>query len=227
MHLTSREQERLLIHCAGCLAKERRAKGLLLNYPEAIALISSELLELAREGKSVTELMSIGKKLLTADDVMSGVPEMIGEIQLEATFPDGTKLVTVHEPIAPAGGIVPGEILTEPGEIEINVGRDTALIYVTNTADRPIQVGSHFHFFEVNKALEFNRNLTFGMRLDIPSGTATRFEPGETKQVRLVSIGGDRIGCGLNDLTCGSMDDGEVRIAALEKAKKSGFKGVE
>ena len=227
MHLTPREQERLLIHCAGSLAKERRAKGLLLNYPEAIALISSELLELAREGKSVTELMAIGKKLLTADDVMDGVPEMIGEIQLEATFPDGTKLVTVHEPIVSAGGTVPGEIITEPGDIEINAERDTAQIYVTNTADRPIQVGSHFHFFEVNKALEFNRNLAFGMRLDIPSGTAVRFEPGETRQVNLVSIGGDRIGCGLNDLTRGYMDDEQVRSAALERAKEMGFKGVE
>lgn len=227
MHLTPREQERLLIHCAGSLAKERKSKGLRLNYPEAIALITSELLELAREGKSVTELMSIGKKLLTADDVMDGVPEMIGEIQLEATFPDGTKLVTVHEPIVPAGGTVPGEIITAPGTIKLNAGRDTAQIYVTNTADRPIQVGSHFHFFEVNKALDFNRNLAFGMKLDIPAGTAVRFEPGETRQVNLVSVGGSRTGGGLNGLTCGSMDDESVRASALERAKKNGFKGAE
>ena len=227
MHLTPREQERLLIHCAGALAKERRAKGLRLNYPEAIALISSELLELAREGKTVTELMSIGKRLLTAEDVMDGVPAMIGEIQLEATFPDGTKLVTVHEPIAPVGGPVPGEIITEPGDITINEGRNTAQVFVTNTADRPIQVGSHFHFFEVNKALEFNRSLAFGMRLDIPAGTAVRFEPGETRQVPLVSIGGSRTGGGLNGLTDGSMDDEGVREAAMKKAKELGFKGVE
>lgn len=227
MHLTSREQERLMTHCAGELAKARKARGLKLNYPEAIALITSELLELARDGLTVTELMREGKKLLSADDVMDGVPEMIHEIQLEATFPDGTKLVTVHEPIASNGRQIPGEILIDDGEITVNEGRDTAQVTVVNTADRPIQVGSHFHFFEVNKALSFNRNLAFGMRLDIPAGTAVRFEPGEEKRVPLVSIGGNRIGYGLNDLVQGSMDDEAVRAKALEQAKKLGFKGVE
>ena len=191
MHLTSREQERLMTHCAGELAKARKARGLKLNYPEAIALITSELLELARDGLTVT------------------------------------KLVTVHEPIAQSGRQIPGEILIDDGEITVNEGRDTAQVTVVNTADRPIQVGSHFHFFEVNKALSFNRNLAFGMRLDIPAGTAVRFEPGEEKRVPLVSIGGNRIGYGLNDLVQGSMDDEAVRAKALEQAKKLGFKGVE
>ncbi len=99
MHLTPREQDKLMLHFAGVLAKERKERGLKLNYPEAIAYISAELLELARDGHSVTELMSMGTKMLSAEDVMDGVPEMIHEIQLEATFPDGTKLVTVHNPI--------------------------------------------------------------------------------------------------------------------------------
>lgn len=101
MHLTPREQERLMTHLAGELAKQRKARGLKLNYPEAIAYITSELLELARDGLSVTELMSRERHMLTSDDVMDGVAEMLHEIQLEATFPDGTKLVTVHEPINP------------------------------------------------------------------------------------------------------------------------------
>ncbi|HJB06916.1 MAG TPA: urease subunit gamma [Candidatus Enterocloster faecavium] len=99
MHLTPKEQEKLLLHLAGTLAKERRARGLKLNYPEAVAYISSELMEMARDGKNVTELMELGRKLLSREDVMEGVADMVGEIQVEATFPDGTKLVTVHNPI--------------------------------------------------------------------------------------------------------------------------------
>lgn len=226
MHLTPREQERLMTHYAGELAKQRKARGLKLNYPEAIALITSELLEMARDGLSVTELMSAGKKILSADDVMEGVAEMIHEIQLEATFPDGTKLVTVHEPIMSNNKIVPGEYLIDDGDIIINDGKETVEITVTNTADRPVQVGSHFHFFEVNKALEFDRKAAYGMHLDVPAGTAVRFEPGESKRVSLVKIGGNRIGYGLNDLVQGKMDDEKVKAKAFEKAKKLGFKGV-
>lgn len=226
MHLTPREQERLMIHYAGELAKQRKARGLKLNYPEAIALITSELLEMARDGLSVTELMSKGKKILSSDDVMDGVPEMISEIQLEATFPDGTKLVTVHEPINSTGKIIPGEFLIDDGEIILNKDKETIEITITNTADRPIQVGSHYHLFEVNKALDFDRKSAFGMRLDIPSGMAVRFEPGESKRVSIVKIGGNRIGYGLNDLVQGSFDDETVKSKAIEKAKNLGFKGV-
>ena len=214
-----------MIHLAGGLAKERKARGVKLNYPEAIAYITSELLEKARDGQTVTELMSEGRKLLTAEDVMDGVPEMLSEIQFEATFPDGTKLVTVHEPIVPANKLIPGEIITEEGDIEINKGKEAVPLTVTNTADRPVQVGSHFHFFEVNKSLEFNRAAAFGMRLDIPAGTAVRFEPGESKEVSLIPIGGNRKGFGLNDLVSGNMDDSEIKAAALKKAAESGFKG--
>ena len=99
MRLTPKEQEKLMLHMAGNLAKERRARGLRLNYPEAVAYISSELMELARDGKTVTELMQLGPKLLTKEDVMVGVADLVTQIQVEATFPDGTKLVTVHNPI--------------------------------------------------------------------------------------------------------------------------------
>ncbi len=99
MHLTPQERDKLLIFVAAELARARRARGLKLNYPEAVALITSHLLELARDGKSVAEIMSAGRTVLTRDDVMEGVGEMIVEIQVEATFPDGTKLITVHQPI--------------------------------------------------------------------------------------------------------------------------------
>jgi urease subunit gamma len=99
MHLSPQERDKLLIHVAAELARARRARGLKLNHPEAVALITSHLLELARDGKSVAEIMSAGRTLLTRQDVMEGVSEMIAEVQVEATFPDGTKLITVHQPI--------------------------------------------------------------------------------------------------------------------------------
>ena len=102
MHLSPRESEKLLLFLAGELAEKRKARGLKLNYPEAIALISSRLQEAARDGKSVAALMQYGTTILTKDDVMEGIPQMINEVQIEATFPDGTKLVTVHDPIRPA-----------------------------------------------------------------------------------------------------------------------------
>ncbi len=226
MHLTPRETDKLMLHLAGMVAKERKERGLKLNYPEAIAYISSELLELARDGHSVTELMSMGARMLSEDDVMDGVPAMIHEIQLEATFPDGTKLVTVHNPIMGNGKEVPGELMPKEGEIELNAGKDTAQIQVMNTADRPVQVGSHFHFFEANKALKFQRERAYGMRLDIPAGTAVRFEPGETRRVSLVEIGGDRTGHGLNGLTEGKMDDAGIRKAAFRAVEEKEFKGA-
>ncbi|HET8853408.1 MAG TPA: urease subunit gamma [Ktedonobacteraceae bacterium] len=99
MHLTQREQEKLLIFVAAELARKRRARGLKLNYPEAVAILSEEIMEAARDGKSVAEVMTFGTTILSRQDVMEGVAEMIHEVQVEATFPDGTKLVTVHDPI--------------------------------------------------------------------------------------------------------------------------------
>ncbi|MBV8817762.1 MAG: urease subunit gamma [Acidobacteriaceae bacterium] len=99
MHLTPREQERLLIYVAADVARKRRARGLALNYPEAIAILTADILEWARDGKPVAEIMTLGTKILSIADVMPGIAEMIHEVQVEATFPDGTKLVTVHDPI--------------------------------------------------------------------------------------------------------------------------------
>ena len=102
--------------------------------------------------------------------------------------------------------IIPGEIITEDGDIELNFGKDVKTITVSNTGDRPIQVGSHYHFFETNKALIFQREITLGMRLDIPAGTAIRFEPGDTTEVKLVSYSGDRNAFGFNALVNGPLD---------------------
>ena len=222
MHLTPRESEKLMLHYAGSIAAQRKQKGLKLNYPEAIAYISMNLMELAREGKNVAELMQLGKQMLTADDVLDGVAEMIPEIQLEVTFMDGTKLVTVHDPIVATGKVIPGEFLIEEGTIKLNDGRKTVELEVVNTADRPVQVGSHFHFFEVNKCLSFDREKAYGYHLDIPSGTSVRFEPGEEKEVQLTEMGGRQRVFGLNDLTRAQATD-DTKAASMETAKLKGF----
>ena len=231
MLLTPTETERLTIFTAAELARRRRARGRSLNHPEAVALISDEILEGARDGRSVAELIEYGATILTTDDVMPGVADMMPMLQVEGTFPDGTKLVTVHEPIrsgkkARDKSVRPGEIIPAEGEIEINAGRPTATVAVTNTGDRPVQIGSHYHFFEVNRHLDFDRAAAFGMRLDIPAGTAVRFAPGETKEVTLVEFGGSGEMVGLNDLTQGSRRSERVKQEALARARARGFKGA-
>ena len=119
--------------------------------------------------------------------------------------------------------MTPGEIITEPGQITLNAGRETRVLGVTSTGDRPIQVGSHFHFFEVNRALRFNRVDAYGFRLDIPAGTSVRFEPGEERTVRLVALGGRRLVRGLNGLVGGVLDDPDVRNQALQRARAAGY----
>ncbi|MDR7222950.1 urease subunit beta [Aminobacter aminovorans] len=231
MLLTPTELERLTIYTAAELARKRRAKGLLLNYPEAVAIISDEILEGAREGRSVAEMMSFGSAILTQADVMPGVAAMLPMLQIEATFRDGTKLVTVHEPLRPAAGAVaddvePGAIITEEGDIELNAGRRKLTLKVVNTGDRPVQIGSHYHFFEVNKALDFDRAAAFGMRLDIAAGTAVRFEPGQEKDVPLTTFGGQQLLSGLNGLSNGQANDAAVKAAALDNARARGFRGA-
>jgi urease subunit gamma/beta len=234
MHLTPRELDKLVLHQAGFVAQKRLARGLRLNYPEAVALIATQLMEFIRDGRSVAELMDLGRQLLGRDNVQDGIAEMIDEVQVEGTFPDGTKLVTVHHPIvAPRGNMalaLYGSFLTPPadteppagrapaplegevgatttasGRIDLNAGREIVECVVVNRGDRPIQVGSHYHFGEVNRALEFDRAAVQGMRLDIPAGTAVRFEPGDTRTVRLVAIAGNQIVRGGNAFANGPL----------------------
>ncbi len=185
MHLSPREVDKLVLHGAGFLAQKRLARGLRLNYPEAVALLSAQLLEFVRDGRGVAELMDLGRRILGRAQVLDGVPELIAEVQVEGTFPDGTKLVTVHHPVAldqgdlslalygsflpppkafPAvqAGPAPGEVLPAPGEIELNAGRVAVALRVVNRGDRPIQVGSHYPFAETNAALAFDRGRAYG-----------------------------------------------------------------
>lgn len=226
MHLSPKETDRLLLFLAAELARRRRDRGLKLTYPEARALIADEVVEGARDGRTVAELMAHARTVLTTDDVLPGVAELVGTLQVEGFFEDGQKLVTVHDPIgpgrAPVDGLAPGELIPAEGDIELNAGRSTATIVVTNVGDRPVQVGSHFHFFEVNRALLFERELAFGMHLDIPAGTAVRFEPGEEREVSLVALGGEGVVHGLNRLTQGATGE-EDRAGALQRARAAGF----
>jgi urease subunit gamma/beta len=193
MNLTPREKDKLLIALAAMVARNRLARGVKLNHPEAIALITDFVVEGARDGRSVADLMEAGAHVVTPDMVMDGIAEMIHDIQIEATFPDGTKLVTVHEPIrGSASKDIPGAVMAGAGDVLMNEGRATITLKVANTGDRPIQVGSHYHFFETNAALDFDRAKARGMRLDIPAGTAVRFEPGQAREVQLVELAGDR-----------------------------------
>lgn len=233
MRLTPCEIDKLNVLCAaGRVAQRRLASGRRLNHPEAVALIAMQCLELARddgEGMSAAAVADAGKRMLGRWHVLDGVPELVGDVQIEATFADGTKLVTVHDAICsddvdlelalrgsflpkPAAGVFaavgaktwsPGEILTSKDSHELLAGRGKIKIKVTNTGDRPIQVGSHFHLIEANRFLKFDRRRAYGRRLAIPSGTAVRFEPGESKTVSAVEIAGNRVVKGGNNLVNG------------------------
>ncbi|MEU0570853.1 urease subunit gamma [Nonomuraea sp. NPDC005983] len=217
MHLTPHEQERLLIHVAADVAQKRRARGLPLNYPEVVALLTAHVLEGARDGRTVRELMESGREVLTYQEVMEGVPEMIDMIQVEATFPDGTKLVTITDPIAARANILgPGQVEHPDGvgPVHVNEGLPVTRVEVRNTGDRAVQVGSHYHFYEANPALEIrqadasgppDRACAYGMRLHIPAGKSRRFEPNETVEVDLVPLQGERMVWGLRGEVGGAL----------------------
>jgi len=248
LHLTPREIDHLQLAQAGQLAQRRLARGLRLNQPEAVALISSQLMERIRDGYDIFTLMSLGQRMLGRRQVMPGVPEMVAEVQIESTFPDGTKLLTIHGPISSEDGdldealrgsflplpdlsvfgelgeeLTPGKVLPMEGPgIELNSGRTLSEISVTNTADRPIQVGSHYHFIETNAALSFDREQAYGCRLNIPSGASVRFEPGESKVVTLTEIAGKRNVVSGNRLTDGVASP-ERLPEVMSRVKEGGF----
>ncbi|KAK9117493.1 hypothetical protein Sjap_016440 [Stephania japonica] len=250
MKLTPREIEKLILHDAGYLAQKRLAQGLQLNYAEAVALIATQILEFVRDGKkTVAELMDIGKQLLGRRQVLPAVPLLLETVQVEGTFPDGTKLITIHDAIARDNGNlelalygsflpvpsldkfpgiendykVPGEIIvSKRNPISLNTGRKAVIIIVRNIGDRPIQVGSHYHFIETNPSLVFDRKRAYGMRLNIPAGTAVRFEPGESKSVTLVSIGGKKVVRGGNGLVNGPVNDSRLE-KVMETVLAQGF----
>ncbi|WRT65486.1 urease [Kwoniella shivajii] len=253
MHLLPREQDKLILTTLGSLAQRRLARGLILNKSETIALIASQLHEFIRDGKhSVAELMDLGKKILGRRHVMIGVSEAIHDIQVEGTFEDGSFLVTVHDPICsddgdlnnalygsflpipssdlfplpeplPTNKYLPGTVLCLKKKIPINVSRKRFYLEVSNLGDRPIQVGSHYPFLEVNPSLVFDRLLSYGCRLDIPAGTAVRFEPGERKTVGMVEVGGKKLLYGGSGLGSGPFEESAREGRVKDLVEKGGF----
>jgi urease subunit gamma/beta len=228
MNLAPTEIERLTIFMAAEHARRLRAHGIRLSHPEAVAFIADEMMLAARKGMTYEAIVNLAGQLLTADDVEPGVPSMVEMISVEANFPEGTKMVIVFNPITPGedGTEEPGEVITLEGDIELNAGRPRTEIDVINTGDRDIQVRSHTHFFEVNRALDFDRAQAFGMRLDVISGGGVRFEPGLRRRVTLVPMAGDRIVRGQAGLTQGALDDEAVKQAAFAAARAAGYRGI-
>ena len=215
MKLTENERDRLLIYLTAELARARRRRGLLLNVVEATALVADAVCEAARDGKRLSESVNIARSVINEREVLPGVIRAVPEVRVEAVFDDGSRLAVVRDPFR-AG--VPSATAPEPaglpGEVELEV---------TNTAAVPISVTSHFHFFEANPRLRFDRAAAYGMHLAVAAGTAVRFEPGGTRRVALVPIGGRRVVIGFAGLVDGPLDEPGARERALDKARACGY----
>lgn len=181
MRLTPTERDRLLLFGAAELARARRARGLRLNVPEATALIADTACEAARDGARLAEAIERARSVLGPDDVLPGVADVVTEVHVEAVFDDGSRLAVVSDPIG--GGRLadrgPGALLPGPEHAEPEA---VLRLIVTNTATVPVSVTSHFHFFEANPRLDFDRGASYGMRLAVPAGSSTRFGPGRASR---------------------------------------------
>jgi urease subunit gamma/beta len=228
MRLTPTERDRLLIFTAAELARARQARGLRLNVPEATALIADTVCEAARDGARLMDAAAAGASVLTADDVLPGVTDIVTEVKVEATFDDGTRMVVVRQPFGDApsmGPDAPGAIITATPAIAART--DHVTIEVVNTSDVPVSITSHFHFFEVNPRLRFPRAAAYGMRLAIPAGSAQRFDPGVPTTAVLQPIGGHRVAIGFAGLVDGPLDAPGAKQAALQRAVAGGYLGAE
>ena len=227
MRLTPTDRDRLLIFTAAELARARRARGLQLNVPEATALIADTVCEAARDGARLMDAAAAGASVLTEADVLPGVPDIVGEVKVEAVFNDGTRMVVVRNPFGEGAGLgagAPGAVIAAPRESAEPPGLIS--LTVTNTSDVPVSITSHFHFFEVNSRLSFDRSAAYGMRLAIPAGAAKRFEPGEPTEAPLVPVGGARVAIGFAGLVDGPLDAPGAKQAALARAVAQGYLGA-
>ena len=227
MRLTPTDRDRLLIFTAAELARARRARGLRLNVPEATALIADTVCEAARDGKRLLEAAAAGAAVLGADDVLPGVVDIVTEVKVEAVFDDGTRMVVVRNPFGAAPGLgdeAPGAVM--PAAREAVAPVDVVHLYVVNTSDVPVSITSHFHFFEVNPRLSFDRSVAYGRHLAIPAGASLRFDPGVAVEAPLVPIGGARVAIGFAGLVDGPLDAPGAKEAALARAAAQGYLGV-
>lgn len=225
MRLTPAERDRLLISTAADLARRRRARGLRLNVPETTALVADTVCEAARDGLRLAEAEAAGRAVLGPDDVLPGVREVVGVVKVEAVFDDGTRLVVVTDPVGgparPEDDPAPGGVLLGPAPDL--TWDDVVEVVVTNTAEVPISVTSHFHFLEANPRLRMDRAAAYGRRLAVPAGSSVRFGPGETRTVVLTPIGGERVAIGFAGLVDGPLDAPGAREQAVERAVACGY----
>jgi urease subunit gamma/beta len=207
MNLTPTEIERLTLFSAAELARRNLREGILLSHPEAVALLVDEVMVAARKNLAYDEVIDLAAGLLRAEQCEPGVPDMVRIVTLDAPFVDGTKLVTLIDPITPGEhDIRPGEIIVGEEPVELFPGAVRVALTVVNRGDRDIQVRSQSHFFETNSALEFDRRASWGHKLDIASGAGVRFEPGIPVDVQLVPMAGDRVIHGFSGLVDGPLD---------------------
>ena len=219
MRLLPREQDRLLLFLAAELARKRRARGLALNQAEAVALISDEVCEAARDGRGYADAEAAGYRALGPGDVVDGVAALVRRVEVEALFGDGSRLLVLHDPIAAAGP-------PEQGDVAVEWRARDHPVTVVNEGDVPIGVTSHFHFFEVNRALRFERATAWGMRLAIAPGEKVFFDPGIPRKVFLVPFGGARVIRGHGGLADGPLDADGALEAALILARERGYRGA-
>jgi urease subunit gamma/beta len=219
MRLLPREQDRLLLFLAAELARKRRARGLRLNQAEAVAVIADEVCEAARDGRSYGDAEAAGYAVLGPGDVADGVPELVRRVEVEALFGDGSRLLVLHDPIAATRP-------PERGEPAIEWLATERALTVANEGDVAVGVTSHFHFFEVNRALRFDRAAAWGMRLAIAPGAKVFFDPGTPREVFLVPIGGARVVRGHAGLADGELDAPGALDAALQLARERGYRGA-
>lgn len=226
MRLTPTERDRLLLFGAAELARARRARGLRLNVPEATALIADTVCEAARDGLRLADAIAAARSVLGPDDVLPGVADVVTEVHVEAVFDDGSRLAVVSDPIGGGhlGEGAPGALLPGPTEAEPS---PALTVRVRNTATVPVSVTSHFHFFEANPRLDFDRAAAYGTRLAIPAGSSFRFDPGGEAEVGLVPIGGARVAIGFAGLVDGPLDAPGAKEEALRRAAACGYLGVE
>ena len=215
MALTPGEADRLLLYTQGLLARERRDRGLLLNVPEATALIANIVCEAARDGQDLATAREAGRSVLSVDDILPGVREVVTEVSVEARFDDGTRLVVVRDPFKADAGQLSSSV--------DDLVPSTGVIRVENCALTPIGLTSHIHLAEVNPRLRLDRRSAYGHRLALPSGDTVLIAPGETVELPIRPIGGARVVIGNTGVVDGSLDDDETRERALSTLRACGY----
>lgn len=221
MRLLPREQQRLTVFLAAELARRRRERGLRLSQAEAVAIITDEVMEAARDGLDYAAVELRGYEILGPEDVLEGVPRLVARVELEALFGDGYRLIVLHDPI---GQATPPALEHEDPAPEWLA--DAVPLAVTNTAAVPLGLTSHFHVFETNRGLEFDRRAAWGMRLGVAAGVKVVIEPGETREIRVVPIAGARVVRGHAGLVDGPLDAPGALDAALSLARERGYRGA-